>query len=132
MIPGWQMEAYQRLRGEIIRQAVKDYKNALRRSDRLGAVCTEQIDLERWFLSKWGQMLSGDNGEYIIELCKKTYKLRRFDYCKVELPEEVLKSIHADLQAGMARRKISRKYDITRYKVDDIARRWNSETRKLV
>lgn len=74
MIPGWQMEAYERLRTEIVRLAVIDYKKALRKSNREGAVCKEQRNLERWFLSKWGQMLCEDMGECIIEQCLRSYK----------------------------------------------------------
>ena len=72
MMPGWQIEAYERLRTEIVRSAADDYKKALKKSDWLGEVCEEQEKLERWFLSPWGQALSGDNGEYIIEKCRKT------------------------------------------------------------
>ena len=74
MIPAWQMEAYERLRTEIIKAAVYDLKKAIRKSNRLGAVCDEQKKMESWFLSSWGQLLSGDNGEYIIEKCHKDYK----------------------------------------------------------
>ena len=70
MIPGWQMEAYERLRTEVVRSAVKDLEKAIKKSKRQGSICNEQIALERWFLSKWGQLLSGDNGEYIIERCR--------------------------------------------------------------
>lgn len=79
MIPEWQMAAYERLQTEIVRSAVKDLRKAIRKSKRLGFVCDEQIKLEQWFLSAWGQLLSGDNGAYIIEKCRQTYKtdLRR-------------------------------------------------------
>lgn len=72
MIPGWQMEAYERLRTEIVRSVVKDLERAVRKSERQGAVCDEQKALEKWLRSKWGQLLSGDNGEYIIERCRQT------------------------------------------------------------
>ena len=72
MLPGWQIEAYNRLRAEIVRSAVKDLEKAVKKSNRQGAICAEQKSMERWFLSKWGQFLSGDNGEYIIERCRKT------------------------------------------------------------
>ena len=72
MMPGWEMEAYERLRTEIVRAVVFDLKKAIRKSNRAGAICEEQKELEKWLLSKWGQLLSGDNGEYIIERCRKT------------------------------------------------------------
>ena len=72
MIPEWQMEAYERLRTEIVRSVVKDLEKAIRKSNRQGAICEEQIRLEKWLRSKWGQFLSGDNGEYIIERCRRT------------------------------------------------------------
>ena len=72
MVPGWQMEAYERLRTEIVRSVVKDLEKAVRKSKRQGAICDEQKRLEGWLRSKWGQFLSGDNGEYIIERCRNT------------------------------------------------------------
>ena len=71
MMPEWQVDAYNRLRTEIVRSAVRDYEKAIRKSIRQGEVCEEQESLEKWFRSKWGQFLSGDNGEYIIERCRK-------------------------------------------------------------
>ena len=71
MMPGWRIEAYERLRVEIVRSVVRDLEKAIRKSNRQGAICEEQKSLERWLLSKWGQFLSGDNGEYIIERCRK-------------------------------------------------------------
>ena len=70
MMPGWQIEAYERLRTEIVRSVVKDLEKAVRKSKRQGTICDEQKNLEMWFLSKWGQLLSEDNGEYIIERCR--------------------------------------------------------------
>ena len=122
MIPGWQMEAYQRLRTEIVWSAVKDYKKALKKSERDGAVCREQRTLERWFLSKWGQMLSGDNGEYIIEHCRQTYKHRMSKYGKGAMSSEKEKKIQEDLRNGLSKREISRRYNISRYQVDAIDR----------
>ena len=80
MIPGWQMAAYERMRTEIVRLAVADLRKAIKKSKRMGVICAEQVELEQWFLSPWGQMLSGDNGRYIIEKCNQTYK--RYPYRK--------------------------------------------------
>lgn len=74
MIPGWQIDGYERLRIEIVRSATNDLKMALRKSNREGAICDEQIAMERWFLSGWGQMLCLDMGAYIIERCHQNYK----------------------------------------------------------
>ena len=108
MIPDWQMEAYECLRAEIVKAAVFDYKKALRKSDRLGVVCGEQINLEKWFLSKWGQMLSGDNGEFIIEKCQKTYKPRAYTKQKGLLPESTQSEVYADYQRGVKNKEIQK------------------------
>ena len=124
MIPGWQMEAYERLRAEIVKAAVFDYKKALRKSDRLGVVCGEQIKLEKWFLSKWGQMLSGDNGELIIEKCRKTYKPRAYTKKKGELPESIQRSVYDDYQRGVKYKELHKKYGISRGQLETIFRSW--------
>lgn len=54
------------VRAAILRQAVSDYKAALRKRNG-GAINA----LERFFMSEWGQMLSGGRGSYIIERCRK-------------------------------------------------------------
>lgn len=59
---------YENVRVGILNQAIYDYKTALKKDD------NGQIQhLEKWFLSEWGQMLSGGNGSYIIEKVKKEY-----------------------------------------------------------
>lgn len=60
------MTGYERVRVAIIHQAIYDYKKALRKKNG-GSI----IALERWFLSGWGEALSGNNGAYIIEQCRK-------------------------------------------------------------
>jgi hypothetical protein len=57
---------YGNLRVAILEQAIKDYKRALRRGNNYKITA-----LERWFLSEWGELLSGNNGAYIIEKVKK-------------------------------------------------------------
>ena len=60
------MGRYELLRAAIVRRAVKDYVIALKKDDK------QKISyLERWFLSKWGQLLSYNNGVYIIAKCKR-------------------------------------------------------------
>lgn len=123
------MAAYERLRTEIVRSAVFDLKKALRKSERLGVVCDEQRKLERWFLSQWGQMLSGDNGEYIIEQCRKSYK-RSTPYASVRagkrkrMTDDMQKRIYEDYTNGVRYKTIIQKYGISSTKLYDIVRRW--------
>ena len=99
MVPGWEMEAYERLRIEIVKSVVKDLKKAMRKSDRLGFVCGEQKNLEKWFLSKWGQFLCGDKGEYIIEKCLKTYKHHAPGLCKNDVIGPLERFLEAQSQS---------------------------------
>lgn len=125
MIPGWQMEAYERLRTEIVRATVHDLKKAMRKSDRLGFVCDEQKNLEKWFLSKWGQFLCEDRGKYIIEKCRQTYKGRK--HAKKKPPmiaEETQIAICEDYKNGMLSREIFDKYGINSRQLDKILERW--------
>lgn len=124
MIPGWQMEAYERLRTEIVRVAVFDLKKAMRKSDRLGKVCDEQLQLEKWFRSKYGQLLCGDNGEYIIEKCRETYNIRTYSNGKKIMPDAKQKEIYADYKRGMKYNAIRSKYGISNYQLNEIVRRW--------
>ena len=124
MIPGWQMEGYERLRTEVVKSAVKDYKNALRKSKRLGVVCTEQRSLEKWFRSKWGQLLSGDNGEYIIEKCQATYKGSSSRKGKKNIPDDVQKRIFEEFKNGERYSSITKRYGITHQTLYTIVRRW--------
>ena len=68
-VPEWQYDFYDRLRTEILKVAVDDYKTAIRKSKRLGEKCTQEQALENFFLGEWGQLLSNDHGEYIVERC---------------------------------------------------------------
>lgn len=74
MIPEMQMEAYERLRAAVVKSAVEELKQAIRKSKRMGCVCEEQKKAEEWFRSKWGQFLCGEYGEYIINRCRENYK----------------------------------------------------------
>jgi hypothetical protein len=65
------MLPYDRLRFAIVKQAVDDYKTALRTKN--PAKITE---CEKFFRSQWGQWLSGGSGVYIIEKCKQIVNKR--------------------------------------------------------
>ena len=123
MIPGWQMEAYERLREEIVRQAANDLKRALRKSAREGYKCHEQIAMERWFLSKWGQMLCEDMGERIIELCHRNYKAANGKLRSAPMTEETEERAYRDYKAGMTQAEITKKHNITRYQYFQMLRR---------
>lgn len=60
------MDGYELLRVAIIKRAMRDYKLALKKDDQ-----RKISHLERWFLSNWGQLLSCNNGAYIIRECKR-------------------------------------------------------------
>lgn len=124
MIPGWQMEAYERLRTEIVRSAVKDLQSALRKSDRLGVICDEQIKMERWFRSKWGQLLCGDTGEYIIEKCRPNYKTSASKKGKINIPNDVQKRIYEEYKNGVRHKAIIQRYGISSPTLYSIVRRW--------
>ena len=57
------------LREAILKQAVKDYRFALKTKNPY-AIAT----LERFFLSDWGQLLSYNKGGYIIRTVRKSLK----------------------------------------------------------
>ena len=129
MIPGWQMEAYERLRTAVVKSAVSELRKAIRKSNRIGSVCAEQKKLESWFLSPWGQMLSGDNGDFIIEKCHQTYTQKAHGNGKWQLPDEVQKSLYEDYRRGMPRRELVKKYGISYNQYEYVLRRWRDEVR---
>lgn len=59
-------KGYISLMAAIIEQAVTDYKQALKECD--GRTIRE---CERFFLSEWGQALTWDNGENIMQRCRR-------------------------------------------------------------
>ena len=59
-------EAYALLAAAVIKSAMRDYKAALRKEDQARIVY-----FERLFRSDYGQTLSFDHGDYIIEQCRK-------------------------------------------------------------
>ena len=57
----------------IITQAANDFRSALKRKKP-----TEIRYFERWFLSDWGQALSGGCGEFIIESPERRHRSARY------------------------------------------------------
>jgi hypothetical protein len=51
----------------IIKRAMSDYKAVLKTGHP-----HQRKELERFFLGEWGQMLTNDRGEFLIEHCKKS------------------------------------------------------------
>lgn len=66
--------AYERLKGAICEQAVKDYRAAILMRDR-----TRQEQLERFFRGEWFLWLMNDkiDGEYVIESVRKLCKMSK-------------------------------------------------------
>ena len=124
MIPGWQMEAYEILRTEIVRSAVKDLRSAMRKSDRLGCVCDKQKALEAWFLSDWGQLLCENRGEHFIEQCRDTHKSKVPVKGKQRFSDEEQQKIYHEYKNGMKYKDILKKYKISSVTLYRIMRRW--------
>lgn len=59
-------DGYGNIRVAILEQAIDDYRGALINGDQY-----KITTLENWFLSEWGECLSGGNGAYIIEKVKQ-------------------------------------------------------------
>lgn len=59
-------EGLENIRAAILRQAAKDYIWALTHNEGIQA-----YRLERFFRSGWGELLSNNNGDFIIYECKK-------------------------------------------------------------
>lgn len=86
------------LRAAILKQAVLDYKLALDRSmnGKPDPYITEgsmgREALEKWFLSGYGQMISGGQGREIIRICRKElgYIPRRDGTVMLNVKAEVL------------------------------------------
>ena len=113
MVPEWQWEGYQRLRAEIIRVAVEDYKAALRKSSRIGKKCSKEAELERFFLSGWGQTLSGDNGQYIIDMCRKDHRFVKSGRSHQKLSVEVQRELVGEYLSGKPVKEIAKKYKVS-------------------
>lgn len=126
MVPGWKMEAYERLRIEIVRSAVTDLQKAIRKSDRLGCMCDDQIRLEAWFLTKWGQLLCENRGEYIVQQCRETYKTKARKPGKQHIPDDVQQKIAKEYRNGTRYKAILQKYKIPSTTLYNILRRWEN------
>ena len=61
--------SYDDLRLAILESAITDYKAALQKKNKSGAVA-----FERWFKSEYGEAVSNGNGAYIIEQCQKEFE----------------------------------------------------------
>ena len=117
------MEAYERLRTEIVRSAVVDYKKALRKSNREGVTCSKQIAMEWWFRSNWGQFLCENRGEYIIDRCRKDYKAAHGKLRAAPMTEETEEKAYQDYKGGMSKKEIKNKHNITEYQYLQMLRR---------
>lgn len=124
MIPGWQMEGYERLRTEVVKSAVKDLRKAMRKSDRIGCVCDAQKALEAWFLSGWGQLLCENRGAYIIDQCRKTYKSSASKKGRRRFSDEEEQSIYKEYKDGTGYKQLTKKYKISAESLYKILRRW--------
>ena len=62
-------EGYIELAGAIVRRAIVDYKEALRKNSK-----RKISNCERFFLSEYGRFLTMENGEKIIEMCREEVK----------------------------------------------------------
>jgi hypothetical protein len=60
------------LKRGIVAKAAEDYREALKHGD-----TSEARRLERWLLSDWGQALSQDCGEIIIERIKEEVRFQK-------------------------------------------------------
>ena len=67
---------YDNLKLGILKQAVIDYKKALKRRDsgKPPTAIYNVKSLEKFFLSDWGQFLSENGGEFIIEKVNQEHK----------------------------------------------------------
>lgn len=124
MIPEWQMEAYERLRTEVVRSAVQDYKHALRKSAKEGRKCDKEKALERFFLSGWGQLLSGDNGEVIIEKCREDFAYVPHPRSNKKMSEETEILICEEYHKGMTIRAVAKKYGVCQETAARCIKKW--------
>jgi DNA-binding NarL/FixJ family response regulator len=124
MVPEWQLECYERLRIAIMSAAVQDYKAAMKKSAREGRKCEKEIALERFFLSGWGQALSGDNGKLIIEKCRadKRYVPSPRRHSKVTIEMEL--DVYEDYKKGMTGKALAKKYGVCEETVRRCIKKW--------
>ena len=123
-VPEWQYDFYLRLRQEILKVAVDDYKTAIRKSKRLGEKCTQEQALENFFLGEWGQLLSNDNGEYIVERCRKEHRYVPSTKSRPKLTQEKQRELAADFLNGYTRASLADKYGVGEETVSRCIERW--------
>ena len=124
-VPEWQLPGYEKLRIEIVRVAVEDYKAALRSSAIMGKKCDKEIELEKFFLSAWGQALCGGYGRYIMGRCRKNTKRtnnKRNRHCKIS--DEHQKAIVTDYMNGMTYEQLAEKYGVSFSTIQYHMRSW--------
>lgn len=68
-------KGYTALRFAIITQAINEYKHELRNNNEY-----EVQQLERFFLGEWGEMLSANNGWFIIQMSRQCVLQERERY----------------------------------------------------
>ena len=59
------------LRKAILKRAIYDYKRHLKAHNKY-----KSAEFENWFLSDYGEWLSGGNGVFIITHCKNNIKIK--------------------------------------------------------
>ena len=123
-VPEWQYGFYERLRQEILKVAVDDYKTSIRKSKRIGYKCTQEQALENFFLGEWGQLLSNDHGEYIVERCRKDHRYVPSPKSRPQLTKEKQRELIADYLNGINRAELARKYGISERHVYRLVARW--------
>jgi hypothetical protein len=64
--------AYQDLANAVVAQAVKDYKNLLKRPRLTDRQQFEKEKIEAFFRSDWGEMLTGLDGDFCIKRIKES------------------------------------------------------------
>lgn len=63
---------YKQLANAIVAQAVKDYKNLLKRPRLTDRQQFEKEKIEAFFRSDWGEMLTGLDGDFCIKRIKES------------------------------------------------------------
>lgn len=68
---------YRNLQAAILTLAIFDFEKAIKKEKKSGKPSAERIALQKWFLSDWGELLSGGHGDYIISRCYNNVKEKR-------------------------------------------------------
>lgn len=124
-VPEWQIPGYENLRLRILQQAVDDYRAAIKKSRLKGEKIEAEDELEKFFLSHWGQMLSGDNGKYIIDRCQKDHSSNRRQGQSQKLTDDEQVAVVSDYLNGMKARELRQKYGITYNDIQRYLKKWS-------